>query len=166
MKVVPLDQSHRGWVGKLMREHFGSQRVVTRGRMFDTSELPGLVAIVDGTPNGFLIYSLDGPECEIVALVSVIRRRGIARLLVEALSALVSASNTARLVLVTTNDNTGAQAFYSAMGFRHGATLVGAVNEARRLKPEIPLLGEGGVPIEDELEYELELTLANGVAGR
>jgi GNAT superfamily N-acetyltransferase len=161
VKVVPMDHSHRGWAGELMSEHFGSERVATRGRMFDTSALPGLVAIVDGMPNGFLVYALDGPECEIVALVSVIRRRGIARSLVQAVSALVSASNATRLVLVTTNDNTGAQAFYSAMGFRHGVTFVGAVSEARAFKPEIPLLGEGGVPIEDEFEYVLELTGAS-----
>ena len=158
-----MGSSHRGWIARLMAEHFGSGRVVTRGRMFETSVLPGLVALIDSAPSGFLVYALDGPECEIVALVSVLRRRGVARSLVEALGALVSASNATRLVLVTTNDNLGAQAFYSAMGFRHVVTFVGAVAESRRLKPEIPMLGEGDVPIEDELEYELELARLTSV---
>jgi hypothetical protein len=31
------------------------------------------------------------------------------------------------------------------------------VDEARRLKPSISLIGEHGIPIHDELEFELEL---------
>jgi hypothetical protein len=33
----------------------------------------------------------------------------------------------------------------------------GAVDEARKLKPSIPLIGAGGVPITDELELERRL---------
>jgi hypothetical protein len=33
----------------------------------------------------------------------------------------------------------------------------GGVDEARRLKPSIPLIGEHGIPIHDELEFEREL---------
>jgi hypothetical protein len=31
------------------------------------------------------------------------------------------------------------------------------VDDARRLKPSIPLVGEHGIPIRDEFEFELEL---------
>ncbi len=37
------------------------------------------------------------------------------------------------------------------------AGLVRAVERARRAKPQIPLLGEGGVPIRDEVELERSL---------
>jgi len=33
----------------------------------------------------------------------------------------------------------------------------GAVQQARKIKPEIPLLGENGIPIRDELELEIWL---------
>ncbi|HEY1774611.1 MAG TPA: hypothetical protein VGG41_00500, partial [Solirubrobacteraceae bacterium] len=59
--------------------------------------------------------------------------------------------------LVTTNDNVTAQRFYENRGLRFVALQAGAVDEARKLKPEIPLVGEGGVEIHDELEYELIL---------
>ena len=36
----------------------------------------------------------------------------------------------------------------------------GAVDDARRLKPSIPLIGEHGIPIRDELQFELELGAA------
>jgi hypothetical protein len=34
------------------------------------------------------------------------------------------------------------------------ATYRGAMKESRCLKPSIPLVGESGIPIEDELVYE------------
>ncbi|MGH2861143.1 MAG: hypothetical protein ACRDLT_06500 [Solirubrobacteraceae bacterium] len=38
----------------------------------------------------------------------------------------------------------------------------GAVDEARKLKPSIPEVGEYGVPLHDELEFELPLKGADG----
>lgn len=60
-----------------------------------------------------------------------------------------------RLWLITTNDNVHAQRFYERQGFRLVAVDQGAVDRSRLAKPEIPLLGVGGVEIHDELEYEL-----------
>jgi len=33
----------------------------------------------------------------------------------------------------------------------------GAVDDARRIKPTISMIGEHGIPIHDELEFELRL---------
>jgi ribosomal protein S18 acetylase RimI-like enzyme len=150
---VPIDSSLRAWAGAVVSEYFGSPRVVSRGRMHDVSRLPGLVALLDGKPVGYLGYWVDGADVEIVALVSTRTRRGVARALISELDAIVSAQGVRRIVLVTTNDNVPAQRFYRACWFRLVATYVGAVAESRRLKPEIPILGEGGVLVEDELEY-------------
>lgn len=154
VEAIPLDPVLRPWARGLVAEHFGSERIVTRGRVLDTSTLPGLVAAIGGEPAGFLLYESVADEVEIVALVSVKRRRGVARVLVAALADLAASEGARRIVLVTTNDNTGAQRFYEACGFRLRATRVGAIDRARLLKPEIPLFGDGGVPITDELEYE------------
>jgi len=62
-----------------------------------------------------------------------------------------------RLWLITTNDNRGALEFYWAIGMRLVAIHRGAVHEARRLKPEIPEFSGDGIPIEDEIEFELPL---------
>lgn len=40
-----------------------------------------------------------------------------------------------------------------------GAT-PGAVDEARRIKPQIPLIGLDGIPIHDEIELEMILPAA------
>jgi hypothetical protein len=60
--------------------------------------------------------------------------------------------------VITTNDNVDALRFYQRRGFRLAALHRGAVDDSRaRLKPEIPEIGEYGIPLRDELELDLEL---------
>lgn len=140
-----------------MSDHFGSGRVVSLGRVHDTGVLPGLVALVAGEPVSFLLYAVRDEDCEIVALVSVLPCRDVARSLVDSLTDRCAGLGVKRIVLVMTNDNLSAQAFYAACGFLLVATHAGAADRARALKPEIPHVGEDGVPISDELEYERPL---------
>lgn len=63
-----------------------------------------------------------------------------------------------RVWLITTNDNFEAIRFYERRGMRLIAVHPGAVDEARRLKPSIAARGEYGIPIHDELEFELRLS--------
>lgn len=67
------------------------------------------------------------------------------------------ANSCARLWLITTNDNVGALVFYQKAGFRLVAVYPDAVNQARKLKPQIPLVAENGIPIRDEIELALDL---------
>jgi hypothetical protein len=48
--------------------------------------------------------------------------------------------------------------FYQRRGFRLAELHVGAVDEARRLKPTIPTIGDHGIPLRDELVLERPLT--------
>jgi len=61
------------------------------------------------------------------------------------------------LWLITTNDNDPAIAFYLSTGLRQVAVHRGALAESRKLKPEIPLIGHGGKPIDDEIEFEIQI---------
>jgi hypothetical protein len=60
--------------------------------------------------------------------------------------------------LITTNDNIDAIRFYQRRGMRLVAVHRDAVDDARRAKPSIPMIGEYGIPIHDELEFELQLS--------
>jgi hypothetical protein len=55
------------------------------------------------------------------------------------------------LWLTATNDNLDALRFHQRRGFRLVAVRAGAMEEARRLKPSIPLVGEFGIGIRDHL---------------
>ena len=59
--------------------------------------------------------------------------------------------------LITTNDNVDALRFYQRRGFVLTELRPGAVDESRRMKPQIPLVGAYGIPIRDELVLVREL---------
>ncbi len=54
--------------------------------------------------------------------------------------------------MLTTNDNLLALKFYQKRGFTLSKVLNNAVEKARKIKAEIPLLGNDGIPIRDEIE--------------
>lgn len=157
MGIRPFDDTDRPWAAALISEHFGSTRVVSRGVLLDALQLPGLVAVAEGTPVGLVLYRIVHDECEVVVITAAQPHRGIGRALLEAVRQLAQQAGCARLWLVTTNDNQSAQAFYQAQGMRQVAVYRGSITQARALKPEIPLTGENGIPIEDEIEYEIVL---------
>ncbi|MBK9123270.1 MAG: GNAT family N-acetyltransferase, partial [Chloroflexi bacterium] len=62
-----------------------------------------------------------------------------------------------RLWLITTNDNLDALRFYQKRGWHLVAVHRDALNESRRLKPQIPIIGMDGIPLRDEIELEMTL---------
>ena len=144
----------RLWIEPLLFERWGSAQVVSRGRLHQADQLPGIVAEIKSQPVGYLTYNIEGDSCEVITLDSLRPRIGIGKALLQAIEARARQADSRRLWLVTTNDNSTAIAFYEACGFQCVAVHKGAVGEARRIKPEIPTHTAEGVPIEDEWEYE------------
>lgn len=157
VQVRPLADADRAWAAELIAGRWGSLRMVTRGVLHDMTRLPGLVAWRAGERVGLLTCCLAGDSCEIVSLDSLVEGAGIGSALVAAAQDTARAAGCRRLWLITTNDNLPALRFYQKRGFRLVAVHVGAVDEARRLKPEIPAVGLDGIALHDELELELAL---------
>lgn len=145
------------WLTAHLQLAWGGATIVSRGSVRDASGLPALVCTQGSELLGLATYEITGEECELVTLEAFRPREGVGSALLEAVVAAAREHDCARLCLVTTNDNVTAQRFYENRGLRFVALQAGAVDEARKLKPEIPLVGEGGVEIHDELEYELIL---------
>jgi GNAT superfamily N-acetyltransferase len=157
VQVRPLEQSDRPWVERVISERWGADTVAAHGTLYHPAELLGLAAIEEGEPVGLLTYHVHNDACEIVTIDSLVEGRGAGTALVEAVADEARRAGCRRLWLITTNDNLPALRFYERRGFSLAAAHRGAVAESRKLKPEIPLLGLGGIPIRDELELELEL---------
>jgi ribosomal protein S18 acetylase RimI-like enzyme len=157
MEIRSSGPEDGAWVRGCLVEHFASPRIVSRGVLHQADTLPGLVAVAGADPIGFLLYERRGDACEVVVLVSLREGRGVATALLEAARRMAQAAGCGRLWLTTTNDNVAAIAFYERRGWTRCATRKGAMVEARKLKPELPELGHGGVPIRDEIEFELRL---------
>lgn len=132
--------------------------VVSKGRVHHLAQQPGFIAERDGERLGFFSYRLDGDECEVTAALSLREAEGIGSALLDAVARQARKSSCRRMWLVTTNDNVDALAWYQRRGMRLAVIRPGAVDELRAtLKPEIPTIGQHGIPLRDEIELELEL---------
>jgi ribosomal protein S18 acetylase RimI-like enzyme len=157
MVIRDITFADRPWVGAFLREQFGSTRVVSRGVLHQADELPGFIARCGGQPAGLLTYHVAGGALEVVTLHAARPGLGLGTALLDAVQARARSLGCARLWLITTNDNEPAARFYERRGMTRVAVHRDAVTEARTIKPEIPETGIDGVPIRDEIEYELQL---------
>ncbi len=177
--IRPLDREDREWVAHLLDQRWGSTQMVSRGRALYGHLLPGFVAerplppeddisdapedddeteenpVVRMEKIGLLTYNVEDSDCEIVTLDSMQEGQGVGTALVDALKAAAKdAAEIKRIWLVTTNDNLAALKFWQKRDFELVAVHRGAIAQARRLKPQIPIIGLEGIPIRDELELE------------
>jgi GNAT superfamily N-acetyltransferase len=152
-KATDLDED---WVRSVLVEAWSSTTIVTRGLARDALRLPGLIAMKGGQPRGLLKYKMED-SLEIVSLNSLHEESGVGSALVEAAVRIARENGCRRVWLVTTNDNVRAIRFYESRGFRVAEIHRNSIAEARKVKPEIPLLGINDVPICDEIEMELVL---------
>ena len=160
MYIMPrteIQDSERQEVGEFIERHWHSKMVVVRGQSLFPHQEQGLLERREGRLAGLLTYRIVGDTMEVLTLNSILAGQGIGSSLM--LNAIEKARkrNCRRVCLTTTNDNLRAMGFYQRLGFRITAVHVGAVDEARRIKPEIPKVGERGIEIHDEISMELAL---------
>jgi len=155
--IQPLNIADREWVSEFMLEHWGSNKVVSRGVVYYPQDLPGFVATDDGEKVGLVTYNIVDERCEIVTIDSIRPFSGVGTALIEAVKNFALESGCKRLWLITTNDNMNALRFYQKRGFVLVAVHRNALDVSRKLKPEIPLMGDDGIPLRDEIELEMML---------
>ena len=155
--IHPITEQDRAWVLAIFVEHWGRDIMVNRGITHYAKHLPGFVAVEHGERVGLVTYDVRDGKCEIVSLNSLRQGHGIGGMLIDAMKDLARQQQYTRLWLTTTNDNLNALRFYQKRGFALIAVHHDAITEARRQKPEIPLIGYDGIPVRDELELEMDL---------
>jgi N-acetylglutamate synthase-like GNAT family acetyltransferase len=155
--IRALCEADRESVAHFIKTHWGSNRIVTRGRIHRADELDGFLAEVEGTLVGLLTYRVEGDACEIVTLNSTMQGRGVGLALLSAVKESAVALGCKRLWLITTNDNTPALRYYQVRGFDLVAIYRNAIIRSRELKPEIPAFGLDGIPVRHEIELEILL---------
>jgi ribosomal protein S18 acetylase RimI-like enzyme len=161
VEIRELCESDREWVGQFLCEHWGGSIVVSRGRLHQAEYLPGFLAIRNGVPVGLLTFHIDEDQLEVVTLDSMEEHQGIGTALLVAARGAAGMARCRRLWLITTNDNVPAIEFYKRRGLVITAVHHDALDISRKLKPQIPERGLGGIPIRDEIELELTIDPAN-----
>ena len=157
ISIQPLNIADREWILELMLEHWGSNKVVSRGVVYYPQNLPGFVAMYAGEKVGLVTYNIVDESCEIVTINSIHPSSGVGTALIEAVKDSAQKSGCKRLWLITTNDNMNALRFYQKHGFILVDVHRNALEVSRKLKPEIPLIGNDGIPLRDEIELEMIL---------
>ena len=157
IQVRPLATADLDWVRDILVRKWQSPRIVRRGSICNADRLPGFVAVREDRRVGLVTYVIQDEECEIVTLNSLEEGIGVGTSLVEAVRSEAITSKCRRLWLITTNDNLEALSFYQRRGFVLAALYRNALEQSRKLKPEIPRVGSHGIPIRDEIELEMNL---------
>lgn len=155
ISVRPLTFADHAWISQRIIESWGAEIVIAHETIYRPAELPGFVALAAGEMVGLLTYHIEEKACEIVTLDSWSKGHGVGTTLIEEVKHAARQRGCDRLWLITTNDNISALGFYQKRGFILCALRMNAITAARRRKPEIPLFGENGIPIRDELELEM-----------
>ncbi|WP_425760479.1 GNAT family N-acetyltransferase [Micromonospora sp. DT231] len=154
MRVRAARSAERAAVDALHEREWGGPYVVAHDTRHDVRTLPTLVAVDGAAVLGALTYRTDEDGLEVVTLVAASPGGGVGTALLEAVTSIAAEAGLARVWLITSNDNLRALRFYQRRGMRLVHVDRGAVDRARRLKPEIPLVGEDGIPLHDELVLE------------
>jgi len=138
-------------------EHWGGEEMIARGNIYRPEQLEGFVIEEDEEWIGLLTFLVKDGECEVISLDSLRQGQGLGSRLIEQVIQEARAQGCRRLFLITTNDNLNALGFYQRRGFEIAAVYRGAVNESRKRKPGIPLVGYNNIPLRDEIEVEMSL---------
>jgi ribosomal protein S18 acetylase RimI-like enzyme len=149
--------AYRDFVDEQIKDSWAGPLIVSKGNLHDTRTHKGFAAVNNGEVVGYVLYNLADKECEITVLESLHEGWGVGSALVNTVIHEAKEAECSRVWLITTNDNTHAIRFYQRFGFSLLAVHINAMEEARKLKPQIPLTGENGIPIAHEFEFELSL---------
>jgi len=151
--IRPVNDGDRPMLAWLVAELWGSEVVAVHGASLRPAEMAGFIAERSRrVVAGLLTYQVLGDTLEIVTLNAIDRRAGIGTLLIEAAVGQARRSGCREIRLTTTNDNIDALRFYQRRGFRLAELRPGAVDRSRQRKPEIPLTGDYGIPLRDEID--------------
>ena len=127
-------------------------------RQYQPEDVDGLAwRDAGGDRSGLVTWCVDGHVAEVVSLHAEPPDAGIGARLIEAAEAELKRRGVTELVVATTNDNARALGFYIGQGFRLVRLHLDAMDRVREAKPQVPLVGAGGVPLRDMWELRKEL---------
>lgn len=152
-----ITDQDRDWLRRFIVERWGADRMLAHGTLYYPHQHAGFAIFEGEQPIGVITYRLEAGVCEIITLDSSREGCGVGTALIETVIDRARQMRGTRVWLITTNDNVNALRFYQKRGFVLAALHREAVTRARQIKPEIPLIGEFGIPIRDEIELEMTL---------
>ncbi len=136
---------------------WGTDRMVSRERLYYPWRHEGFLIMRGESVAGLITYEIFNGEMEITLFQTTFPNSGYGSSLIKMVIEVARASAIRRIWLITTNDNMHALRFYQKRGFNLVRMHYNAIEESRKLKPEIPVRGLDGIPLFHELELEMIL---------
>lgn len=154
MELKRLEELDRARVNAFLISRWFSLEMLVHGETIDLSNVQGKAILESGEIIGMITWRTLDDALEILSLDSLHEGQGIGTILLEQAVAEAKKQRLRRLVLTTTNDALRALRFYQRRGFDLLCLRRGAVDKARKKKPQIPLTGENGIPLHHEIDLE------------
>ena len=154
MELRRFKDLDRAIVNAFLISRWFSLEMLVHGETIDLSNVQGRAVLESGEIIAMITWRALDDALEILSLDSLHEGQGIGTMLLEQAAAEAKQLGLRRLVLTTTNDALRALRFYQRRGFDLLCLRRGAVDEARKKKPQIPLKGENGIPLQHEIEME------------
>ena len=156
-EYLPIDAQNRQQANAFLSGRWFSTDMIVRGTKIDLTRAEGIAAMENGGIAGLLTYMVRGGICEITSLDSLREGRGIGTALIGRAVRTAQERGCRKMIVVTTNDNIDAIRFYQKRGFDMAKLYRNALDVSRKMKPQIPLTGDYGIPLRHEIEFELDL---------
>lgn len=157
IKIRKINNTDLEWIKNFFAKNWGSDFIISRGKIHKPEKLEGFIAEDNGEKVGLVMFNIENDGLEMVSIDSLKPKKGIGGMLVKEVTDFAKGKNLKRIWLITTNDNLNALRFYQKNGFYLVKIYPNAIAEYRKIKPQIPEIGENGIPLRDEIELEIKL---------
>ena len=157
MMIRQIDQADRKQIDAFIVRRWYTMQMVVHGERIDLGSADGFYTCDGNEITGLITFRAREKEMEILSIDSLHERRGNGTALLNAATEEARNSGLERIMLMTTNDNLPALRFYQKRGFDLVRIHRNVLEQARKIKPEIPLTGMDGIPLRHEIELELIL---------
>jgi len=146
--IKKIEEKDKKAVNDFLQKEWGNTVVVLReGEIFDLKDEAGFVIYDKDKVIGLITYRISNNRCEILSLNSNIENQGIGTALIEKVKEYAKINNCSILHTITTNDNLRAIGFFQKRGFHLSKLYVNAMDNVRKIKPEVPAKGDNNIPL-------------------
>lgn len=153
-RIEKITNETRSLVNQFLIDNWFSTDISVRGKIIDGTKIDGFLLQENNKIIGLITYKFFGDVCEIISLDSKKESIGIGTMLVKEVENIAINNKCKKMRLITTNDNMRALQFYQKRGFCLTKLYPNAMEDVRKQKPDIPLLGDNDIPLRDEIELE------------
>ena len=155
MEWKRISTSDRTLVDEFIRQQWYTTTMIIRGKEIDMTQTEGFYVKEQEDIIGLITYFVSDDVLEVISLNSLRENQGIGTKLVDAVIREAKDRKLKKILVVTTNDNINAIKFYQKRGFDMACLYHNDLDISRKIKPEIPLIGDHSIPLRHEIEFEL-----------